>query len=104
MKRSGGWFPFLEAGGDFYLLDTTHAGDSLCPVIGKLRDGGPQPEFVSMTAMFETMYDWVTEGVLTVKDGHLLGDYEGDPVKVGHIAAWYNPGISSWQRMASGEV
>ncbi len=102
-EGSSGWFPFLEVHGDTYLLNTFHAAGGLCPIIHVFRDSGPEPEFTSMTAMFETMYDWVNEGVLAVEEGHVAGDYDGDSVKVGQIAVRHNPGIASWERMAAGE-
>ena len=55
-----------------------------------------------MTAMFETMYDWVNEGVLAVEEGHIAGSYSGDRVKVGQVAVRHNSGIESWERMAAG--
>ncbi len=103
-EGSSGWFPFLEEDAYFYLLDTSHAVNGLCPIIHVPEAGGPEPQFVSMAAMFETMYDWIKEGVLAVEEGHLVGAYEGDPVSVGQIAERHNPGIASWRRKASGRV
>ncbi len=102
-EGSSGWFPFLESNGDTYLLDTFHETGNLCPIIHVFRDSGPESEFVSMTAMFETMYDWANEDVLAVEEGHMVGDYDGDSIKVGQIAVRHNPGIASWERMAAGE-
>lgn len=97
-----GWVPFLQEDASFYLLDTFHASNSLCPVISMPKAFGPEIAFASMTAMFETMYDWVNEGVLAVEEGHVVGDYDGDSVKVGQVAFRHNPGIASWERRAAG--
>ena len=93
---------FLQEEGSFYVLDTFHTVNGLCPVIDLPREFWPEVVFVSMAAMFETMYDWVNEGVLAVEEGHVAGDYDGDPIKVGQIAVRHNPGIASWERMAAG--
>jgi hypothetical protein len=103
-EGSGGWFPFLQEDANFYLLDTFHTANGLCPIIQVPEAGGPEPKFVSMTAMFETMYDWIKEAALAVEDGHLVGNYEGDRVTVGQIAERHNPGVASWKRDASGRV
>lgn len=103
-EGSGGRLPFLQEDANFYLLDTFHTANGLCPIIHVPEAGGPEREFVSMTAMFETMYDWVTEGALAVREGHLIGKHEGDQVTVGQIAERHNPGIAPWKSNALGRV
>ena len=101
-EGSRGWLPFLQEDSYYYLLDTAFDSQSLCPVISLPEAFDPEPEFVSMTAMFETMYDWVNEGVLAVEEGHIAGSYSGDRVKVGQVAVRHNSGIESWERIAAG--
>ena len=52
--------------------------------------------FLNLTAMFDTFYQWVNEGVLPVESGHIAGDYTGDPKRVAEIAVQHNPGIKHW--------
>jgi len=96
---SGAWFLFLEDDASLYLLDTFHEVNSLCPVISVHREYGPEPEFLSMSAMFETMYDWVNESALAVKEGHVDMNHN---TTVGQIAIRHNPEIARWKCMAAG--
>ena len=101
-EGSRGWLPFLQEDAYYYLLDTAFSSQNLCPVLSLPEAFEPEPAFVSMAAMFETMYDWVNENALAVEEGHLAGAYAGDPVKVGQIAVRHNPGIARWECMAAG--
>jgi hypothetical protein len=97
-ERESGWFPVLQDDANFYLLDTVNTTGGICPVTDLSEyDIDPEITFASLEAMFDTMYYWAQEGVLEIEDGHIVGDYEGDPVRVAQIAAKINPGVQRWE-------
>jgi hypothetical protein len=98
-ERESGWFPLLQEDANSYMLDTEHTTGTTCPII--VMSGYYEPEviFISLEAMFDTLYYWVQEGVLEVESGHVVGDYEGDPVRVAEIAARINPGVQHWKSL-----
>ena len=60
---------------------------------------------MSLTAMFDTFYHWLHEGVLEIESGHVVGEYEGDPKRVAEIAVEHNPGVVYWSsQLASHNV
>ena len=93
---SSGWFRLLQEEANFYLLDTAHATGDTCPVLALPEYVGHEVAFSSLEAMFDTLHAWVQEGVLGVESGGVVGDYEGDPVRVAQIAARLNPGVPWW--------
>ena len=95
-ERESSWFPLLQDDANFYLLDTGHTRGAACPIIEATEYDEPQATFVSMEAMFDTMYHWVQDGVLAVQSGHIAGDYEGDPARIAEIAAKTNPSLTRW--------
>jgi SMI1/KNR4 family protein SUKH-1 len=95
--REGGWFPLLQEDANFYLLDTDRKTGDGCPVVQRSEyDVEPNVMFVSLEAMFDTLFLWVQEGVLEIESGHVAGDYHGDPARVAEIAASINPGVQHW--------
>jgi hypothetical protein len=93
---SAGWFPLLQEDANFYMLTTAHADGGSCAILNVSEYADVRTAFVSMEAMFDTLYHWVVEGALPVEAGHVAGDYEGDPVRVAEIAARFNPGVGLW--------
>jgi hypothetical protein len=93
---SAGWFPLLQEDANFYMLNTAHADEGSCAILNVSEYADVRTAFVSMEAMFDTLYHWVREGALPVEAGHVAGDYEGDPVRVAEIAARFNPGVGLW--------
>ena len=91
-----GWFPLLQEDASFYMLNTAHVAEGACAIVDVSSYGDIRTAFVSMEAMFDTLDHWVVEGALPVEDGHVAGDYEGDPVRVAEIAARFNPGVGRW--------
>ncbi|HEY0020677.1 MAG TPA: hypothetical protein VGC13_30540 [Longimicrobium sp.] len=91
-----GWFPLLQEDANFYMLNTAHADGGSCAILTVSEYADVRTAFVSMEAMFDTLYHWVREGALPVEAGHVAGDYEGDPVRVAEIAARFNPGVGLW--------
>lgn len=91
-----GWFPLLQEDANFYMLNTAHADGGSCAILTVSEYADVRTAFVSMEAMFDTLYHWVHEGALPVEAGHVAGDYEGDPVRVAEIAARFNPGVGLW--------
>ena len=96
LAGSAGWFPLLQEDANFYMLNTAHAHAGSCAVLNVSEYADVRTAFVSMEAMFDTLYHWVQEGALPVEAGHVAGDYEGDPVRVAEIAARFNPGVGLW--------
>jgi hypothetical protein len=96
-EQVSGWLPLLQEDANFYLLDTAHRTGDTCPIIYLPEYDGPEVTFVSLEAMFDTLYYWVQDGVLEIESGHVAGDYEGDPVGVARIAARINPGVERWE-------
>jgi hypothetical protein len=92
-----GWFPILQEDPNFYYFDTEKTNGNVCPIIGGSEYIEPAPVFISLQAMFDTMYEWVSEGVLRIENGHIEGEYKGDLKKVANIAARNNPGIERWR-------
>lgn len=93
---SAGWFPLLQEDANFFMLNTAHAEGGSCAILNVSEYADVRTAFVSMEAMFDTLYHWVVEGALAVEAGHVAGDYEGDPVRVAEIAARFNPGVGLW--------
>jgi hypothetical protein len=93
---SAGWFPLLQEDANFYMLNTARADGDACAILTVSEYADVRTAFVSMEAMFDTLYHWVREGALRVEAGHVAGDYEGDPVRVAEIAARFNPGVGLW--------
>lgn len=93
---SAGWFPLLQEDANFYMLNTAHTDEGSCAILNVSEYADARTAFVSMEAMFDTLYHWVQEGALPVEAGHVAGDYEGDPVRVAEIAARFNPGVGLW--------
>lgn len=91
-----GWFPLLQEDANLYVLDTASATDGRCPVLDFGEYDAPQPAFVSLEAMFDTLYHWVNEGVLGIEQGGVVGDYAGDRKRVAEIARRINPGLECW--------
>jgi hypothetical protein len=96
LAGSAGWFPFLQEDANFYMLNTARVAEGACAILDVSEYGDLRTAFVSMEAMFDTLYHWVVEGALPVEAGHVAGDYEGDPVRVAEIAARFNPGVGLW--------
>jgi hypothetical protein len=96
-ENERGWFPFLQEDPNFYYLDTEIIAGNVCPIIGGSEYIKPEPVFISLQALFDTLYEWVSEGELRIEDGHIEGEYKGDPVKIAKIAARINPGIERWR-------
>jgi hypothetical protein len=96
LAGSAGWFPLLQEDANFYMLSTAHADGGACAILNVSEYADVRTAFVSMEAMFDTLYHWVVEGALPVEAGHVAGDYEGDPVRVAEIAARFNPGVGLW--------
>ncbi|HEU4885407.1 MAG TPA: hypothetical protein VFT45_24380 [Longimicrobium sp.] len=93
---SAGWFPLLQEDANFYMLNTAHIAEGACAILDVSEYDDARTAFVSMEAMFDTLYHWVLEGALPIEDGHVAGDYEGDPERVAEIAARFNPGVGRW--------
>ncbi|HST60717.1 MAG TPA: SMI1/KNR4 family protein [Longimicrobium sp.] len=91
-----GWFPLLQEDGNYYMLDTAHPCGGPCAVVDVSTHCDSVVAFVSMQAMFDTLYHWVQEGIVPVEKGHVGGAYDGDPLRVAQIAARFNPGVGSW--------
>lgn len=96
LAGSAGWFPLLQEDANFFMLNTSHADEGSCAILNVSEYADVRTAFVSMEAMFDTLYHWVAEGALPVEAGHVAGDYEGDPVRVAEIAARFNPGVGLW--------
>ncbi|HEX6373906.1 MAG TPA: hypothetical protein VF006_33565 [Longimicrobium sp.] len=96
LAGSAGWFPLLQEDANFYMLNTAHVDGGSCAILTVSEYADVRIAFVSMEAMFDTLYHWVSEGALPVEAGHVAGDYEGDPVRVSEIAARFNPGVGLW--------
>jgi hypothetical protein len=96
LDGAAGWFPLLQEDANFYMLNTAQIADGACAVLDVSEYDDVRTAFVSMEAMFDTLYHWVAEGALPVERGHVAGDYEGDPVRVSEIAARFNPGVGRW--------
>lgn len=93
---SSGWLPLLKEDSNLYVLDTANAADGRCPVLDFNEYDWPKPAFVSLEAMFDTLYHWANEGVLGIENGGVVGYYEGDPMRVVEIANRINPGLECW--------
>lgn len=91
-----GWFPLLQEDANLYVLDTVNAVSGRCPVLHFSEYDDPHPAFVSLEAMFDTLYHWVHEDVLGVEHGGVAGSYKGDLRRVVEIANRVNPGIGYW--------
>lgn len=96
LAGGAGWFPLLQEDANFFMLNTAHTHGGACAILNVSEYAGVRTAFVSMEAMFDTLYHWVVEGALPVEAGHVAGDYEGDPVRVSEIAARFNPGVGLW--------
>jgi hypothetical protein len=96
-QQESGWFPLLQEDPNFYYLDTARTSGDICPIIGGSEYIEPDVVFISLEAMFDTMYAWIEEGVLEIEAGHVAGDYTGDPERVAEIAARFNPGVECWR-------
>ena len=96
LAGSAGWFPLLQEDANFYMLNTARTDEGSCAILTVSEYADVRTAFVSMEAMFDTLYHWVAEGALSVEAGHVAGDYEGDPVRVSEIAARFNPGVGLW--------
>lgn len=96
LAGSAGWFPLLQEDANFFMLNTAHADGGSCAILNVSEYADVRTAFVSMEAMFDTLFHWVEEGALPVEEGHVAGDYEGDPVRVAEIAARFNPGVGLW--------
>jgi hypothetical protein len=96
LAGSAGWFPLLQEDANFFMLNTAHTAEGSCAILNVSEYADVRTAFVSMEAMFDTLYHWVVEGALPVEAGHVAGDYEGDPVRVSEIAARFNPGVGLW--------
>lgn len=100
--REHDWFPFLQEGGNAYLVDLIATSGANHRVISIFHGLEPHVEFLDLTAMFDTFHAWLKEGVLPIEDGRVGGDYQGEPRHVAEIAARLNPGIDYWlSRLAS---
>jgi hypothetical protein len=93
---SAGWFPLLQDEANFYMLNTAHTDGGCSAVLNVSEYADVRTAFVSMEAMFDTLYHWAFEGALPVEAGHVAGAYEGDPARVSEIAARFNPGVGLW--------
>jgi hypothetical protein len=96
LAGSAGWFPLLQEDANFFMLNTAHTNGGTCAILNVSEYADVRTAFVSMEAMFDTLYHWVVEGALPVEAGHVAGDYEGDPARVAEIAARFNPGVGLW--------
>ena len=94
--RDVGWLPFLQEDANLYVLDTVSTVEGRCTVLEFGEYDGPKPAFVSLEAMFDTLYHWVNEGVLKIENGGVAGYFEGDARRVVEIAARINPGLDFW--------
>lgn len=96
--RDNAWFPLLQEDANFYYLDVAQIADGTCPITeGSEYMIVPEIKFTSLKAMFDTMYYWIYEGVLQVVEGHVAGDYEGNPKRVAEIASRINSGVKHWE-------
>jgi hypothetical protein len=96
LAGGAGWFPLLQEDANFYMLNTARVAEGACAILDVSEYTDVRTAFVSMEAMFDTLYHWVVEGALPVEAGHVAGAYEGDPVQVAEIAARFNPGVGLW--------
>jgi hypothetical protein len=96
-ENEKGWFPILQEDPNYYYLDTEKINGNVCPIIGSSEYINPAPIFVSLQAMFDTMFEWVNEGILRIEKGHIEGEYKGDLKKVAIIAARNNPDVDRWK-------
>jgi hypothetical protein len=96
LAGSAGWFPLLQEDANFFMLNTAHVDGGACAILTVSEYADVRTAFVSMEAMFDTLYHWVVEDALPVEAGHVAGDYEGDPLRVAEIAARFNPGVGLW--------
>ena len=95
-EREHDWFPFLQEDGNGYLVDTVADSEGNHNIISVFHALEAEVVFLNLTAMFDTFYHWLDEGVLPINSGHVAGDYEGDPKQVAQIAVKHNPGIEHW--------
>ena len=91
------WFPFLQMEGKAYLVDCVPSDTGHHQIIDEFIACTTEVKFLSLTAMFNTLYDWVHEGVLSAESGCIAGDYTGDQQRVREIALRHNPGIEHWE-------
>ena len=96
LAGSAGWFPLLQEDANFFMLNTARVDGGACATLTVSEYADVRTAFVSMEAMFDTLYHWVAEDALPVEAGHVAGDYEGDPLRVAEIAARFNPGVGLW--------
>jgi hypothetical protein len=90
------WFPIIAEGNNQYLVDHLPGPDGAHPIISSFYAMEPAVEFRDLTAMFDTLFAWADSGAVPVVDGHVAGDYDGDPARVREIAARLNPGVAHW--------
>jgi hypothetical protein len=61
-KQESFWFPVLQDDANYYLFDTARTNGNVCPIIESANLDEPHVAFVSLEAMFDTMYYWVEVG------------------------------------------
>lgn len=96
-EREHDWFPVLQEDGNAYLVDTVADPQGSHRIVKVFHACPLEVEFISLTAMFDAFYRWLHDGVLKIEDGHVAGDYDGDPQRVAQIAARLNPGVETWR-------
>ena len=93
------WLPFLQEDGNYFVLDMAQAADGQCPVLLLFQGCDPEPRFVSLAAMFDTMHDWLAEGVLHIEAGRISATEQAKRSALGAVALKHNAGIEFWQQM-----
>ncbi|MBU6454613.1 MAG: SMI1/KNR4 family protein [Cyanobacteria bacterium REEB67] len=98
-ERRDGWLPFLEDKANYFLLDTAFGNlqDGSCPLLFLPHGGNPELRFRSLTAFFDTMHDWLAEGILHVEDGLLSKSCHARPEQLAEVALLHNSGLTYWQ-------
>lgn len=95
-EREHDWFPFLQEDGNGYLVDSVADPEGNHNIISVFHALEAEVEFLNLTAMFDTFYYWLDEGVVSVEAGHIVGAFSGDQKQLAQIAVQHNPGIGYW--------
>jgi hypothetical protein len=90
------WFPIVAEGNNCYLVDDLPDVGGHHGVISSFYALEPEREFLTLATLFDTLHEWASTGAVPVVDGHVAGDYDGEPLLVRAIAARLNPGVAHW--------